>query len=42
MTDSSADTTTCTEHEVGEVARVNASGKQPVVFVHGLWLLPSS
>jgi non-heme chloroperoxidase len=40
MTDSaSTDATTCTEHEVNEV---NATGKQPVVFVHGLWLLPSS
>jgi pimeloyl-ACP methyl ester carboxylesterase len=34
--------TTCTEHEVGEVARANATGLQPVVFIHGLWLLPSS
>jgi non-heme chloroperoxidase len=25
-----------------EVDRANASGLQPVVFVHGLWLLPSS
>jgi len=30
------------EREVTEVARVNESGRQPVVFVHGLWLLPSS
>ena len=34
--------TTITEHEAQEVARVNATGHQPVVFVHGLWLLPSS
>ena len=34
--------TTCTEHELKEVAEANATGKQPVVFVHGLWLLPSS
>lgn len=34
--------TTITEHELAEVARANATGKQPVVFVHGLWLLPSS
>jgi non-heme chloroperoxidase len=33
---------TITEHEAQEVARVNATGHQPVVFVHGLWLLPSS
>jgi non-heme chloroperoxidase len=43
VTDSaSTDATTCTEHEVNEVAQANATGKQPVVFVHGLWLLPSS
>ncbi len=33
-------TTTVTEAE--EVERANASGKRPVVFIHGLWLLPSS
>ncbi|MCW2674609.1 MAG: hypothetical protein JWP14_3198 [Frankiales bacterium] len=25
-----------------ELERINASGRQPVVFIHGLWLLPSS
>ena len=34
--------TTITEHESGQVQRANASGKTPVVFIHGLWLLPSS
>ncbi len=34
--------TTITEHEAGQVERANASGRIPVVFVHGLWLLPSS
>ncbi|HKA88623.1 MAG TPA: alpha/beta hydrolase [Haliangiales bacterium] len=34
--------TTITEHEAKEVERANATGRQPVVFVHGLWLLPSS
>jgi non-heme chloroperoxidase len=29
-------------HEQQEIDRVNASGRRPVVFVHGLWLLPSS
>jgi non-heme chloroperoxidase len=29
-------------HEQKEIDRVNASGRRPVVFVHGLWLLPSS
>jgi pimeloyl-ACP methyl ester carboxylesterase len=33
-------TPTPSEHE--EIERANASGKQPVVFVHGLWLLDSS
>jgi non-heme chloroperoxidase len=33
---------TITEHEVEEVQRANATALQPVVFVHGLWLLPSS
>jgi non-heme chloroperoxidase len=33
---------TYTDHEREQVERANASGKTPVVFVHGLWLLPSS
>jgi non-heme chloroperoxidase len=31
-----------TEHEAAEVNAANASGNPPVVFIHGLWLLPSS
>ena len=31
-----------TDTELHEIERSNASGLQPVVFVHGLWLLPSS
>ena len=31
-----------TEHERKQVERANATKKQPIVFVHGLWLLPSS
>ncbi|MDB4928543.1 MAG: hypothetical protein JWM10_1027 [Myxococcaceae bacterium] len=31
-----------TKHELEDIARANASGLAPVVFVHGLWLLPSS
>jgi len=31
-----------TEHEAQQVERANATGLQPVLFVHGLWLLPSS
>ena len=33
---------TITEHEAQQVERANLTGRQPVVFVHGLWLLPSS
>jgi non-heme chloroperoxidase len=33
---------TVTEHEEQQIERANASGLTPVVFVHGLWLLPSS
>jgi len=33
---------TITDREAAQVARANATGLQPVVFVHGLWLLPSS
>jgi non-heme chloroperoxidase len=34
---------TITEHELlQQVERANATGLQPIVFVHGLWLLPSS
>jgi non-heme chloroperoxidase len=31
-----------TEHEAAQIKRANASSATPVVFVHGLWLLPSS
>jgi non-heme chloroperoxidase len=34
--------TTIKQHEAQQVERANATGRQPVVFVHGLWLLPSS
>jgi non-heme chloroperoxidase len=33
---------TITEHEQRQVKRANSSGRKPVVFIHGLWLLPSS
>jgi non-heme chloroperoxidase len=36
------DAATITDHETELVERANASGRTPVVFVHGLWLLPSS
>src|SRR6476660_318689 len=35
-------TSTIDEHEMEQIDRANASGRTPVVFVHGLWLLPSS
>jgi non-heme chloroperoxidase len=31
-----------TEYETEQIDRANASGKTPVAFIHGLWLLPSS
>jgi pimeloyl-ACP methyl ester carboxylesterase len=31
-----------TERESRQVEQANASGRPPVVFIHGLWLLPSS
>lgn len=31
-----------TEREAEQIAQANASGRTPVVFIHGLWLLPSS
>jgi non-heme chloroperoxidase len=38
----STDTSTVTDYEAEQVARANAGTATPVVFVHGLWLLPSS
>ncbi len=31
-----------TDHEQAQINAVNMAGRSPVVFVHGLWLLPSS
>ncbi len=33
---------TITEHEAAQLERANASTATPVVFIHGLWVLPSS
>ena len=33
---------TMTDREAEQVEQANASGSTPVVFIHGLWLLPSS
>lgn len=38
----SATSSTVTTREAAEVAAANESGRQPVVFIHGLWLLRSS
>jgi pimeloyl-ACP methyl ester carboxylesterase len=42
MSTSAAHDSTITEHEAGQVNHANESGLTPVVFVHGLFLLPSS
>ena len=34
--------TSISEREKREIEAANASGSQPVMFIHGLWLLPSS
>jgi non-heme chloroperoxidase len=31
-----------TEHETQQIEQANAADRTPVVFIHGLWLLPSS
>jgi pimeloyl-ACP methyl ester carboxylesterase len=33
---------TITQRESEQIERANATGRTPVVFIHGLWLLPSS
>jgi non-heme chloroperoxidase len=33
---------TVTEHDERQIERANGSGLKPAVFIHGLWLLPSS
>src|SRR5438067_965600 len=33
---------TTLEHDIQQCEQANASGRTPVVFIHGLWLLPSS
>jgi len=38
----SATTTAISDRESREIEAANASGLTPVVFIHGLWLLPSS
>jgi pimeloyl-ACP methyl ester carboxylesterase len=33
---------TITDYEQAQIEKANASGNTPVLFIHGLWLLPSS
>jgi non-heme chloroperoxidase len=33
---------TTVDHDIRQCEQANASGRTPVVFIHGLWLLPSS
>jgi non-heme chloroperoxidase len=42
MTSTTNGTSTIDRHEAEQIDRANASGRTPVVFVHGLWLLASS
>jgi non-heme chloroperoxidase len=42
MATTTAQAPTLTPREAAQVERANASGKTPVVLIHGLWLLPSS
>ena len=42
MSTTSTGPTNLTDHEAAQIDRANASTATPVVFVHGLWLLPSS
>src|SRR5437588_12759082 len=42
MSSTATDAPTITADEAQQVERANATGHTPVVFVDGLWLLPSS
>jgi non-heme chloroperoxidase len=42
MTTAEAGPSTITEAELEQIKRANATAATPVVFIHGLWLLPSS
>jgi non-heme chloroperoxidase len=42
MTSTASTDTRITDKEAAQIERANASGLTPVVFVHGLWLLPAS
>ena len=40
--ETAATPTTISEREREQIDRANTSTAQPVIFIHGLWLLPSS
>jgi hypothetical protein len=42
MTTEGAGTRTITEHELEQCQQANQTGRVPVMFVHGLWLLPAA
>jgi hypothetical protein len=42
MVEDTQTVSSATELEARQVQQANESGRTPVVFVHGLWLLPSS
>jgi pimeloyl-ACP methyl ester carboxylesterase len=42
MSESTTSAVVVSDHEEEQIRRANMSGRVPVVFVHGLWLLPSS
>jgi non-heme chloroperoxidase len=42
MTTDATPAAVITDHEAEQIDRANAAGLTPVVFIHGLWLLPSS
>jgi len=42
MTIATVEQTAITEREAAQIERANASNATPVVFIHGLWVLPSS
>ena len=42
MTTVAANPVSLADHELRDIERVNKTGLQPVMFIHGLWLLPSS
>src|SRR3954453_10605398 len=42
MTTTENSAATLNEHKARQIERANSSAFEPIVFIHGLWLLPSS